>query len=55
MQVVFKLEKAAKSTGGDKYSAGGFNKPFVVYFPQEVSRVQGVVRSEITITIDPTQ
>ena len=50
MQIKFELVKEARSTGGDKYVAPDY-KNFNIYFPQEISRAQGSVRSTITITI----
>jgi hypothetical protein len=50
MKVIFKLEKQARSGGGDKYLAEG-NDKFNIYFPQAISRVDGKVRDEIVVDI----
>ncbi len=40
MKITLKLVRPAKSKGGDRYEAEveGEDKPFVVYFPQSISR-----------------
>jgi len=47
MEYTFKLEKAAKKSGGDKYICG----EWVVYFPQSVSRIDGVTKEVIVIVV----
>lgn len=53
MKVDFYIKKAARSTGGDKYETTLIRepKPWVVYFPQSISRVDGVPKEVITIEI----
>lgn len=51
MEYKFKLVQAAKKAGGDKYECMT-NPDFTVYFPQSISRINGVVRQEIVVNID---
>ena len=54
MEVVFKLVKVAKTTGGDRYEAEEFKqmgKPWTVWFPQEISRKTGTPEKVIKITM----
>ena len=43
LEIIFKLTKVAKTTGGDRYEADfpGQPKPMAIYFPQSFSRVNG--------------
>jgi hypothetical protein len=51
MKIVFKLTRAAKSQGGDRYEAviQGLDKPMVIYIPQFMSRKDTKPRAEITV------
>lgn len=55
MKLTFILTRPAKRSGGDRYEAvvEGEDKPFVVYFPQKLSRPEGKLPyGEITVTLD---
>lgn len=54
MKYLFKLERPAKSSGGDRYEYGkkGDKLWMVFYIPQEISRPAGVPVMELEITID---
>lgn len=54
MKLTFHLIKTASKSGGDRYEAGieGEDRPFVVYFPQSISRfLDAVPRKTIEIEI----
>lgn len=48
---IFRLVQKAKTVGGDKYVSESDCK-FVVYFPQSISRINGVPKEEIKVNID---
>ena len=49
----FKLARPARKQGGDRYEAEiGEPKPMVVYFPQSISRKDGIPVEKLTIRID---
>ena len=60
--LIFKLVKPARSRGGDKYEADlrgtEFSplkdRPFVIYFPQEISREKGSPAPEMRVTFTST-
>ena len=54
MELKFKLTRPAKKNGGDRYEHGteGSNDFMVIYVPQFISRENGEVRKELTITFD---
>lgn len=50
----FKLVRPAKSSGGDRYEylSKGQEGWMVVYVPQNISRKDGEIKQELTITIE---
>jgi len=54
MELTLKLVRRAKKSGGDRYEVEleGEDKPWVVYFPQSISRTKGIVSEIINLTID---
>ncbi len=54
MIIEFKLERMAKKNGGDRYTANvpGADQPWVVYFPQEISRVDGKIQETIKVSME---
>jgi len=48
----FQLVKPAINMGGDRYVTNMKNKPWTVYFPQEISRPSGRPVHDITVRID---
>jgi len=52
MIIEFKLEKAARKTGGDRYIADYQGKEWQVYFPQEISRPNGELRTHIKVSLE---
>lgn len=53
MEIQFILTREARKGGGDRFEADlkGEDKPFVVYFPQTISRPNGQVKETITIKL----
>ena len=61
-ELTFILAKAASKGGGDRYEnfdldlgvhyKTGKKLPFVIYFPQQMSRKNGVPASEILVRMD---
>jgi hypothetical protein len=51
-KITFKLERAAKKAGGDRYLAQGKIDGFTIYIPQEISRPLGKPVNLITITFE---
>ena len=53
MRFEFTLKKQARSTGGDRYECKWESepKPWVVYFPQSISRERGIVKDKLTVTV----
>lgn len=53
-RIEFALERPAKKSGGDRYSASLPNEEqaWVVYFPQSLSRVEGKPKEVITVSIE---
>ena len=49
MKTKFKLEKPAVKSGGDRYVA---EDGWTIYVPQELSRVDGKPKPELTITVE---
>lgn len=49
MKTKFKLEKQAAKSGGDRYVA---ESGWTIYVPQELSRVAGVPKPELTVTVE---
>ena len=52
MKVTMKLEKAAKSGGGDKYAGKIEGEDVSFYVPQVVSRVTGTAAPMIEVNIE---
>jgi hypothetical protein len=51
---LFKLERQAKSSGGDRYECTDVmtnGKPWMIYFPQEVSRENGTPKDTIEVIL----
>ncbi len=48
----FTLAKRAKASGGDKYVSKEDPK-FILYFPQRISRKDGVVHDTLVVTVSP--
>ncbi len=57
IELLFKLVRPARKKGGDRYEADlkGESKPFVVYFPQTICRVNDVPVYEIAMTLMPKE
>ena len=55
IELIFKLVRRAKSKGGDRYEAAlkDESKPFVIYLPQSISRVNGMPFDVVNVTISP--
>lgn len=49
-EYVFTLEKKARKNGGDKYVCES-DSDFNIYFPQSISRVNGVAKDTIIVYI----
>lgn len=49
----FRLTKAARSSGGDRYECGQKGDEFwmVIYIPQSLSREDGKIKDTLTVTI----
>lgn len=53
-KLMFKLTKAAKKAGGDRYEADtGEPRPMVIYLPQSISRHPSGIFKEMEIVITP--
>lgn len=51
-EVILKLKKAARKSGGDRYEGDiGDVRPFVVYIPQHISREAGGVAHTLMMVI----
>ena len=52
--LVFSLKRPARKSGGDRYETydpdNSSSKPFVIYIPQNISRVNGKVANQIEVT-----
>ena len=54
MELQFRLTKAARSTGGDRYECGQKGESFwmVIYVPQSISREGGTIKDTLKVTIE---
>lgn len=54
MAIQMTLTRPAAKQGGDRYEAdlNGEAKPWVVYVPQSLSRVNGTPKDSITVTLE---
>ena len=55
IELIFKLVRPAKSKGGDRYEAAleAEDKPFVIYLPQSISRVNDVPFDIVNVAVSP--
>jgi len=54
-EYIFKLKKAAKKSGGDRYTCIRPTMDWDVYFPQAISRKTGMVAEELYVTVKTTK
>lgn len=52
--MIFRLVRKAEKTGGDRYEVGNKGEPnhMVIYIPQRISRANGEIRTEVTVTFE---
>ena len=51
----FKLKKAAKKTGGDRYTCAYPQMDWDIYFPQIISRPNGAISVTIRVEVIPEE
>lgn len=52
IKIELKLTRPAKGRGGDRYEGVYTEDAMALYFPQSVSRPEGVAKAELTLTIE---